>query len=108
MRHAMTQTATILRPVLTGIDTYGDPIAETVNERRVQCWLNVTGTNEESGAANAEHADATVSMPIGTDIRSGDELEIDDEAWAVIGPPIVRSRPVLGPAHVEAQLRRRT
>ncbi len=107
MRHLLTQTATIVRPTPT-TDVYGDTTHTGSTSTTSPCWLYVSGTDEEAGSTNAEHADARLMLPAGTDIQATDRVTVDGEEWHVIGPPVTRSRPLIGASHIEVDLRRRS
>jgi head-tail adaptor len=107
MRHLLTQTATIIRPTPTA-DVYGDTTHTGSTSTTAPCWLHVRDTDEEAGRAVAEHAEARLMLPVGTDIRATDRVTVGGDTWHVIGPPVTRSRPMLGASHIEVDLRRRS
>ena len=106
MRHNLTLTATIIRHA-DAVDVYGDTIPGDPSTTTVPAWFWVTSTDEESGAAQADHEMATLILPAGTDIRSTDQVAIDGRTWDITAAPRTVARPVSGPSHVEIQLHRR-
>jgi hypothetical protein len=106
MRHNLTLTATIIRHG-EATDIYGDAIPGDPSTTTVPAWYWITDTDEESGAAQADHEMARMIVPAGTDIRSTDRVAIGDREWAITAAPRTVARPVIGPSHVEVQLHRR-
>lgn len=89
---AMPSTCRVLRRTQTttgGRTTYGPETAIAT----VACRLTSAGAPQELEALGrlAEEAQGTVNLPLGTDVRSGDRIEVttgaDMETFEVVGDP---------------------
>lgn len=84
-----------------GNEIPGEDLVETVGE------LQQRRREEPGGAGEVSETDWLLVLPAGTDLRTGDAVEVDGMLYELIGDPWAARNPRTGEeSHVEATLRR--
>jgi head-tail adaptor len=110
--YLMTYAVTIVKQA-NAEDRYGGQTADwspdKVSRVTVRGFLGQSITRGEGGREDLDDRDALITayqlfLPLDADITGHDRVEVDGEAFEVVGPPLVRRTPE-GPHHIEVRLR---
>lgn len=102
----MTLSATIIRRVETGEkDSVGDSITKEVKVE-TRCALQQRRREEHEEGGEISDSLSTLFLPFGTEIDTGDAVEVDDQRYELAGEPWSAQEGSQSLWHVEASVRR--
>lgn len=101
----MTESVTILRRTVTGVDSTGDAISKFVRSGKTRCYTEDKASAETIVGRDQVVADREFVLPSGTVLEPYDRLLYAGVTFEVVGLPARLIRPGHGEHHVVAQAR---